>query len=370
MTAAILMHADTERSADLFHAVPHVVIDPFTYIETGDRRAAVTSVLERDNLADAGVETIDIAELGYDELVGEGREPLEIDAELALRACRRFGVARASVPGDFPLGVADHLRAHGVQLDVDEATFIARRRVKTAAELAGIRRAQAAADAAMGVAARLIAELPADLTSEAVRAAMQAACEPLDCTLGDDVIVAHGAQSAVGHDSGSGPLRAGEPVVVDIWPRDRASRCWADMTRTFVAGAGPAPEELERYWRLVRESLELVLPEIRPGAAAAELFARSCEPFHAAGIPTQLSKAPGTVLEDGYYHSLGHGVGLEIHERPFVGRGRDTLLAGDVITLEPGCYRRGFGGCRLEDLVLLTEDGCENLTRFPYELAP
>jgi Xaa-Pro aminopeptidase len=98
------------------------------------------------------------------------------------------------------------------------------------------------------------------------------------------------------------------------------------------------------------------------------VFAASCEPFHAAGIPTQLSKAPGEVLRDGYFHSLGHGVGLEIHERPSLGRTPDVLRTGDVVTLEPGCYRQGYGGCRLEDLVLVTDGGCEVLTDFPYDL--
>jgi Xaa-Pro aminopeptidase len=104
------------------------------------------------------------------------------------------------------------------------------------------------------------------------------------------------------------------------------------------------------------------------GADATAIFARSCEPYIAAGQPTQLTKSPGEVLRDGYFHSLGHGVGLEIHEAPGLGRIPDTLREGDVITLEPGCYRHGYGGCRLEDLVVVTEDGCEVLTDFPYDL--
>jgi Xaa-Pro aminopeptidase len=100
------------------------------------------------------------------------------------------------------------------------------------------------------------------------------------------------------------------------------------------------------------------------------VFRLSCEPYEQAGLPTLLSKPPGQVLEEGYFHSLGHGVGLEVHEAPSLGRAPDVLVAGDVITLEPGCYRPGFGGCRLEDLVLVTEEGPVVLTDFPYDLTP
>ena len=192
-----------------------------------------------------------------------------------------------------------------------------------------------AADAAMAVAAELIRELRPGLTSEEIRHAMTEACDEHGCDLPDDVIVSHGAQAAVGHEEGHGEIGAGKPVVVDIWPRDKASRCWADMTRTFVAGGGEPPEELARYWELTRASLGRVYPMVRAGADCQALYEASCEPYHEAGLPTQLNKEPGTVLEDGYFHGLGHGIGLELHERPHLGRSPDTLRAGDVVTLEP-----------------------------------
>jgi Xaa-Pro aminopeptidase len=157
-------------------------------------------------------------------------------------------------------------------------------------------------------------------------------------------------------------------VIVDIWPRDRASRCWADMTRTFVAGGVEPAGELKQWWELTRESLERAFAATRAGADGRQVYAASCEPFEAAGLPTQRSKPAGQKLEEGYYHSLGHGVGLEVHERPNLGRTPDTLIVGDVITLEPGCYRKDIGGVRLEDLVLVTESGAELLTDFPYDL--
>ena len=364
----VLIYGAPEASPDLFHAIPVGIGDPFLYAEVDGRRIATPSILDADRVAKLGIEILDPTTLGADELFKEGRSRHEVELETTLRACRAAGVERAAVPPEFPLAVADHLRAGGVTLDVDPGEFITRRRRKTETQLAGMRRAQKAADAAMGVAAGLIRELRPGLTSEEVREAMTAVCDEHGCDLPGDVIVAHGGQAADGHESGFGPLGAGEPVVVDIWPRDRASRCWADMTRTFVAGGGAPDDELAEFWRLTRESLARVYPAVRAGADGADIFRIACEPYIEAGQPTQLTKTDGEILRDGFFHGLGHGIGLEIHESPGLGRASDTLMAGDVITLEPGCYRQGYGGCRLEDLVIVTDDGCETLTDFPYDL--
>ena len=279
----VLIYGAPEASPDLFHAIPVGIGDPFLYAEVDGRRIATPSVLDADKVAALGVEILDPSTLGADALFGQGLGRHEVSLEVALRACREIGLARAVVPPEFPLAVADHLRAGGIVLDVDPEVFITRRRHKTDAQLDGIRRAQKAADAAMGVAATLIRELRPGLTSEAVRDAMTAVCDEHGCDLPGDVIVAHGAQSADGHESGFGALAAGEPVVVDIWPRDRASRCWADMTRTFAAGGGEPDAELAEYWRLTRESLDRVYPAVRAGADGAAIFRLSCEPYIEAG---------------------------------------------------------------------------------------
>jgi Xaa-Pro aminopeptidase len=124
------------------------------------------------------------------------------------------------------------------------------------------------------------------------------------------------------------------------------------------------------YYELTREALARSLVGVRAGVEGREPFRLSCEPYEQAGLPTQLNKPPGQALQEGYYHSLGQGVGLEVHEAPTLGRAPDVLVGGDVVTLEPGCYRPGFGGCRLEDLVLVTENGADPLTDFPYHLEP
>lgn len=376
----VLIYGDTLRHAELRHEIPLDVPDPFLYAEAGGVRHAVVSSIEFSRVAGLGssLQVHPVEQFGYDELLADGLDRVEALLEVVARACRAFGLARAAVPAEFPLELADRLRGDGVDLTVDRALFEARRRVKSQAELAGIRRAQTAAEAGMRAAADLLRRsepngdgLQVDggtLTCERVKDAIRDAVARNGASAGDALIVSHGAQTASGHEMGYGPIRPGEPVVIDLWPRDRETACFADMTRTFVVGE--APEELRRYHALTRDSLSRSLAAVRAGAAGREVFRVSCEPYAEAGLPTLLSKAPGQVLMEGYFHSLGHGVGLEVHEAPTLGRAPDELMAGDVITLEPGCYRAGFGGCRLEDLVLVTDDGAEVLTDFPYALEP
>jgi len=272
------------------------------------------------------------------------------------------------VPGELPVAVADRLRADGIEVTPDAREFIRRRRSKTAAEVAGVRRAQAAADAGMAAAAELL-RAGGEPTAEAVRARIREVCAEHGAPASEDIIVAPGAAGASGHETGSGPLPPGEAVIIDIWPCDEASGCFADMTRTFVVGEPAA--DLIAWHELCERALKDVYELLRPGVTGQELFAAACDVFEAAGELTQRTKPDGEPLRDGFFHSLGHGVGLEVHEEPSLGRtGTDALVAGDVVAIEPGCYRHGYGGVRLEDLALVTEDGYERLTNFPYALSP
>jgi Xaa-Pro aminopeptidase len=379
---AVLIHADTVRSATLRHEVPLAILDPFTYLEVDGRRVVVISVLEADRVAQVApdVEIIDPYELGFDELIARGLRWDESEVELALRACERFGLSKVTVPAATAVAIADRLRSAGIEVVVDEPEFIRRRRVKNELEIAGIRRAQAAATGAMGVAAELLRDAYGRdgvlyhrgdvLTAEAVREAMREHAASMSCPMPADVIVAAAGAGASGHDPGSGPLPSGIPIVIDIWPQDEPSSCWADMTRTFVAGSPPAHDVVDMH-RLSLDALEAVKAAARPGVTGKDLYDIACDIFEAAGHQTQRTKPEGEALRDGFYHSLGHGVGLEVHEYPSVGRsGSEPLVPGDVIAVEPGTYRHDYGGVRLEDLLLITPDGCEVLADFPYELAP
>jgi Xaa-Pro aminopeptidase len=382
MPPDVLIHADTHRSAALRHELPLGIIDPFDYFELDGRRVVVISSMEADRIKEVApdVEIIDPYELGLDELIARGMQWHDLDKELCARAAARLGAKRLVVPAELPVAIADRLRADGIEIVPDEPEFIRRRRAKNASEVEGVRRAGAAADAGMAAAADLLREAaPRDgllvvngepLSSEAVRARIREVCADRDAPAGEDIIVAAGPAGATGHEQGTGPLPAGVPIIIDIWPRDERSGCYSDMTRTFVAGGDPA-DDVIAWHRLAQTALERVYGQLRPGVTGRDLFATACEVYEEAGEPTQRTKPEGEPLRDGFFHSLGHGVGLEVHEEPSLGRtGADPLVPGDVVAIEPGCYRNGYGGVRLEDLALVTDHGFERLTEFAYDLTP
>jgi len=374
------MYADTYRSPELRHEVPIGIPDAFLYAERDGAKHIAIGAMEIPRLSELGLHELHPSEeYGADELIRAGGLSYSaVRQEVAIRAVKALGITSAVVPEAFPLWLADRLRGEGVELTVDGTFFDDRRRVKTDAELAGIRRAQRAAEAGMDAARDLLRRATGNgsglqvdgepLTVERVKAAMSQAFAAHGTTA-DDFIVAPGPQGAVGHDMGSGPIGAGVPIVIDIWPRDNESFMFCDMTRTFVVGE--VPEDVQRWHALTKEALDRAISEIEDGADGRAIFDGTCEIFEAAGEPTQRTKEAGKTLSDGFFHGLGHGVGLEVHEQPGMGiSAKDPLRAGDVVTVEPGLYRQGYGGVRLEDLVLVTKDGAENLTQYPYDLAP
>jgi Xaa-Pro aminopeptidase len=374
----VLIYADTLRSPELRHEVPLPVPDPFLYLEHDGRRVAVVSSLEAARVREGvGLEVFTLEHFGNDELIAAGKAYHEIDLEIAVRACRELGIESASVPPDFPVELADHLRATGIAITPDRSVFESRRRVKNATEIEGIRRAQRACEAALDAARDLLRR------AEPQNGSLTLDGEPLTCerlkvvvervfgehaVAADEFVVSHGAQTAIGHEMGYGPIAPNEPIVFDLFPRDRATGCYSDMTRTYVVGE--PSDEIREFHRLTHEALERALAATKAGVNGRTLMQQTCDFFHEHGYPTQLHKEAGEVLEDGFFHGLGHGVGLEVHERPWMSRVGDDLVAGDVVTLEPGLYRSGGGGVRLEDIVLVTDEGCENLTRYPYDLEP
>lgn len=377
--ATILLYGDTVRHPALRHEVPLEIIDPFLFVERDGQAHVLTSPLESARIAatrpDAELAMFD--QLGLFELIEGGLSRDDAEREVVVRALEKWGVGEATVSPDLPVGLADRLRDAGVRLVIDAPTIEGRRRVKTEAELAGIRRAQRAAEAGMAAGEQLIrgaerrdGRLFKDgeaLTAQAVRAAVRGACAAAGAPAPPDIMVVSKLSSG-GHDPGSGPL-PDTPIEIDLWPRDEESGCWADMTRTFLAGEVTA--EVAALRDTVRDAIESVRAAARPGITGRDLYDVAAGIVEAAGYPTQRTREPGQTLTRGFYFSLGHGVGLEVHEPPGLGLagGSDVLVPGDVIAVEPGIEGiEGIGGVRYEDLLLITDDGCETLTRYPYDL--
>jgi Xaa-Pro aminopeptidase len=375
----VLIAADSTRSPEMRHEVPLAIPDQFLYAEHDGRRVVVVSSLEAPRIAAAAGSSLDVVPmetLGMDDLIAQGVPRDELNLHVFARACTELGITAASVPSTFPLELADWLRRSGIEVTADRELFSGRRRRKTAAEIAGLRRAQRACEAALDLAremlrnARVNGTLVLDgepLTSERIKAEVERVFSQHGA-YADEFIVAHGAQTAIGHEGGHGAILPGEPITFDLFPRDRESGVYTDMTRTYVVGE--ISDELREWHTLCKEALDRVVAAVKPGVNGRTLFEIPCELFAKHGYPTQLTKAPGEVLQDGFFHSLGHGVGLEVHERPSLGRSGDHLVPGDVIAIEPGLYRQGIGGVRLEDIAIVTDDGVEVVTQYPYDLEP
>lgn len=268
------------------------------------------------------------------------------------------------VPPTFPAGLAAEIREARVIIDHEALNLM--RSVKTDRETAIIRKVQKAAEAAMDAAIALIrASEPrngvlhlqgAPLTSEAVKVRILTELLSQGCTA-TDTIVSSGPDSALPHHQGSGPLHAAAPIVIDIFPRDELTGYHADMTRTVIKGK-PSDEVMEMY-KAVKNAQDLAERLIAPGVAGSDLHQSVVDSFHERGYDRE-SRARFT-------HSLGHGVGLEVHEAPSLSPSGGPLKPGNVITIEPGLYCPGVGGIRLEDMGVVTSTGFDLFTNFPRE---
>ncbi|WP_290811077.1 M24 family metallopeptidase [Halovivax sp.] len=288
---------------------------------------------------------------------------------------RDHDVESVAVPKTCPAATADGLRDRGLSVTVETDGIVADvRAVKTDEEIEYIRETQAANQRAMAVAEGLIAAAEVrdgllyhegePLTSERVKTEIEIALLREGCAL-DETIVACGADAADPHDRGSGPLEADQSIVIDIFPRDKETKYYGDMTRTFVRGT--PDDELARFYEVTREAYEAALDAVEAGTTGEAVHEAACDVIEGAGYDS-LRSDPGA--ETGFIHSTGHGVGLDIHEGPRISLTGEELEPGHAITIEPGIYDPAVGGVRIEDLVVVTEGGYENLTDYPVSIEP
>lgn len=287
---------------------------------------------------------------------------------------RREGVKRIATDRSLPFVFAWHLMEAGIELRYDAELGVLDRRVKSAEELKYLQRAQQVTEAGMRYLCELIARCDVGdegelihagevLTSERARALAAGYFLEHGFTMGHGAIVATAPHSADCHHAGAGPLRSGVPVIVDLFPRDEATRYWGDCTRTVVHGA-PSPL-VQRMHQAVVAAKAAGIEKLRAGNTAAEV--------HRAVIETQMEhgfEASRGQVSDGptIQHGTGHGIGLEVHEPILLDEGGGTLLAGEVFTVEPGLYGRVDGGVRVEDMLLVTEGSAKNFNQLPEGL--
>lgn len=287
-------------------------------------------------------------------------------AQWTLKLLKHKGIKTVEVTSDFPIGIADLLRREKIEVKILTEKGLPRREIKTPDEIIAVQQSQRAAVAAMKAAIQQIAssEISKDgilmqgktiLTSEKVRATICHTLLDHDC-VAEETIVAGGSLSADPHERGSGPLYAGQPIVLDIFPRSGKTGYWGDITRTVCRG--PAPVALKKQYNAVKSAQAAQLKAVKSGVWGDTIHKIGTDVMEARGFKT------GVVddVPQGFIHGTGHGVGLEIHEAPRVSSvNHQKLRAGHIITIEPGLYYPTIGGVRIEDTIVVTKDGYKML---------
>ena len=364
---AVLLIADSESSADMLYATGLFVPDPFTYLKVDGRSTIMMSDLEIDRArAQSKVDEVVSLTDYTDRAKGNGKaDPGLVDAIIELLRDRE--VKDVMVPNGFPLGYADKLRDRGFEVAAKEDPFWDERPVKSDDEVAAISEVSRHTEDALRMAFGLLSEAAVKdgvlhgpdgpLTSEYIRTRIHVFLLERDC-IAQHTIVAGGVQGCDPHNGGSGPLRAGEPIIFDLFPKSTKTGYFADITRTLAKG--PVSDAFRRLYDTVLEGQETALSSVQAGVDGQEIHGEVERLFESRGYETGAKDG----RMQGFFHGTGHGFGLEIHEPPRISKISQTLVTGHVVTVEPGLYYPDLGGgVRIEDNVVVTESGCVNLTR-------
>lgn len=360
------------------------------YFRAADGRAhLVVDPMERDQAALVGCEWSTYAQHGFLAMIKAANSQAEALAKLVAKIAGELQLeGRIAFAGDAPIGFSyaflSQLATVAPGMTVDSSTpdvIAAAMMTKEPHEVDKIRRASKGAVAAMeAVRAYLGALKPkgaalTDGTHDAVtlghvRALIHRVFAEHGLAEDGESIVAQGRDAGVPHNRGNDaePVRMGESIIVDIFPGEAGGGYHTDMTRTFCVG--PAPEALVSMYAECKEAFDAAMAATKGGALCRSLQDLTCDIFEKQGHATLRTNAAAV---EGYVHSLGHGVGLAVHEGPGLRSGEQNkavLEPGHVVSVEPGLYYPSRGmGMRIEDLVVIGPDGAmENLTPCSYEL--
>ena len=368
----ILIISDSEADANIFYATKFPAPDAFTFIQRGGEKIVVVSDLELDRAKLESIADKVLPYTKYEKMAKKrlDKEPSYIDVIVGV--LYDLKIKKVTVPGSFSISFADDLRKKGFKLSVKKDPFFDAREIKRDEEVDNMITTQRGIEAALQKAVDYLkrtvikkgfiySNRGKKVTSEFIREMINVELLKKGF-IARNTIVSCGAQSAVPHNMGEGDLVAHKPIVIDIFPRDEKSGYYADMTRTIVRGK--ASPQIKKMFKAVVSAQELVFLLAKNGAKGDQIHRKVVK--HLKGMGFDTGKKNGRM--QGFFHGTGHGVGLDVHESPRIGKVKSTLKNGHVVTVEPGLYYPGIGGVRMEDMILITEDKCVNLTRFPKVL--
>ncbi|RLG36042.1 MAG: aminopeptidase P family protein [Candidatus Alkanophagales archaeon] len=359
---ALLIFGDSVRNADMYYLTRLLAPDPFTYIR-GDDGSELLIISQME--VERARQEAKVKNVRASSEFGKKAE------DVIAAALKELGVRGVEVPKYFPLWLAEELRQRGFAV-TPKFDHVEAREVKSRREISLIRQAQRACEAAMQ---RVLSEIEnarvrngvlvsgrRTLTSERLRTLVAHTLLDNGC-FAHDIIISCGKDSANPHFAGAGALKADEPIVLDFAPQLLKERYFSDMTRTVVKVEGGVPLKVKEMFEAVLEAQRGALERIRAGVPCKEVHDAVCDFFEELGYGTLRKNA-----KTGFIHSTGHGVGIALHEPPTLGDNEYVLKKGNVVTVEPGLYEPEVGGVRLEDVVVVRQDGCENLTKFEKRL--
>jgi Xaa-Pro aminopeptidase len=355
------------HNSDIYYVTLFLASDEFAYLQTaaGDEILLISEMERGRAQIESRVSIIKtIQDFGFREKFKEKKDASIAYADCISELLTEERIKRVAVPYDFPTFYSNCLKVAGFTIVPVKSPFRKMRSRKRPEEIEAIKYAQMAGEKAMEAAIALIAGAEEKggilyhkgqpLTGIEVNSVIDHRLLDFGCET-EGIIVSCGKDTANPHGTTDGPLSANAPIILDIFPRSKKKRYFADLTRTVIYGT--ASKELKEMYEAVHAAQEKALEMIKPGVSAANVHIAVCDTFEKLGYDTYKSGS-----KVGFIHSTGHGVGLDVHELPGVGETGVLLETGNVITIEPGLYYPETGGIRLEDMVLVTENGCKNLT--------
>jgi len=369
---ALLMIADSERDSNIYYATGFPAPDPFVFIRNGNEKIMITSDLELDRAkSESNVDKV-LSLTQYEKIARKRGNSSACLIEIVATALGDMDIKQLQVPTNFSVEYADFLRKSGFRLKVKKEPFFDSREIKNDKEIGHIvktlRNTEKALEKAIDYIRKskikddfLFSTRNSQITSESIRQMINVELMKRGCAA-KHTIVSCGEQSCVPHNTGSGPLRANESIIFDVFPKDEQTGYYADISRTVVKGK--ASMSLKKMYKAVADAQELVFKSAANGARGDVIHRKVMKHLTSLGFKT--GKAKGKM--QGFFHGTGHGVGLDVHELPRISKTKCTLKTGNIVTVEPGLYYPGVGGVRLEDMVLITDDGCTNLTKSPKVL--